>query len=109
MALQGFRWNAIEQHLRISPVISETNFRSLLLLPCAWGVLEQYLSSTSSTVKIFMWEGQLTLRSLELRSPAKRIQVDGKNITFSSEGTTTCFATPLSLAKGQAMTIELAQ
>jgi non-lysosomal glucosylceramidase len=119
MALSGFRYSAVDQHLAFAPAIHSRDFRCFFAAGEAWGVYSQKVETSSQMVRLEILNGDLGLRSLSLRNEtgarnltSAEIQISGKEalsrkLSSGGQGVQVDFGTQMSIPAGRTLTVRL--
>nr|MDO8099145.1 GH116 family glycosyl hydrolase [Candidatus Njordarchaeota archaeon] len=67
--LGGFDYNAVERRLAFEPRMNEDDFKSVYVLPTAWGIVTQSQQPTSQSNMIKVNEGNLMISKLLIETP----------------------------------------
>jgi uncharacterized protein (DUF608 family) len=73
--LGGLSYDAPKQELDFKPIVKEGEFRSVFVVPAAWGVVTQTREPTSQSNTIKVNEGNLAIKRLLLKTQFKKIDV----------------------------------
>ena len=91
IAAAGFTFDMTRDHLGFDPKVNTGKlFRTLWSIGSAWGEYEQ--DPESRTILLKTAGGTLKLKSLSLPWKAESVQVNGKEVPFTTDGETVCFA-----------------
>jgi hypothetical protein len=85
LALSGFRFNTLDQTLRLAPAHRPEDFRCFFSGPEGWGSVTQKLSGKVQTMKIAVKSGRVNVKKLELAVIAKNPSL---HVTASLDGVT---------------------
>jgi uncharacterized protein (DUF608 family) len=82
--LGGLGYNAVERSLALDPRMNEDDYKSVYVLPTAWGIVTQSQQPASQSDTIRVNEGNLTISKLLIRTPlgkpAIKLQKDSAKI-----------------------------
>lgn len=105
----GYDYNGPEGKLGFNPVMSSEDFKAAFTTAEGWGTYAQKKQGFSWGASVALKYGQLTLRTLSLAFPLKKVQVtvDGQPAPdFKVEKGTLVWKTPLTLKAGQIITVQ---
>lgn len=112
-AAAGYRYDAGAASMAFAPRIGAEDFRCLFVASEGWGRYRQRLTGDAFHAELCLHWGQLTLRELTLAVAAARdlrVMVEGQAVPASAEwgnaSLTLRFAEPITVAAGQALSVE---
>jgi non-lysosomal glucosylceramidase len=112
-AISGFRYNAIENALRLAPLSREGNFRSVYVAGSGWGTVEWNSHGGRRSLALSCLSGEihvdmLVLGRVELREVMA--DLDGKacpvDVTTDEHETVLRFERPVTLGEGSRLIVE---
>lgn len=116
LALNGFRYHAVEQSVVAAPKIHPANFSSFWSTGTGWGTFSQVVQNGRTRFRLAVLYGKLPCRSVELAREvpaaakssaalgAKRLSHELKRV---QKGVTFVFAQPVELAEGDRLDLEV--
>jgi len=107
LALSGFEYDMRKGHIGFSPKINKENFYSFWCLNTGWGSFEIKEDKISFAVKY----GHIRLKSFSCKAFKERkiqaILLGERKIPFTVEGSRVCFDLPITIERGDILTITL--
>ena len=87
MALSGFRYSAVDQHIVFSPVMNAESFRCFYAAGPAWGVYSQQTQDSSQTIRLEVSHDELPLRCVSLKCGLGGEKISLSNLRGPSDAT----------------------
>jgi hypothetical protein len=106
LALSGFEYDGIQQHIQFDPKVNQDNFSTFWSCGQGWGNYKQNTKQASIKVQF----GELLLKSIKI--PFKMVQkvmLGEQEVTFKITGNTISFEQPISISEGNTLNIHLVQ
>jgi uncharacterized protein (DUF608 family) len=111
IAASGFEYHGPKGHIGFDPKMTPEDFRCAFTAAEGWGSYHQKATARSFSATLSVRYGRLRLASIKLRSPGTngnlKMELGGDKLEGSRQGDLIMFQSPIVIAAGQALVVEL--